>query len=476
MTFDDFRVNDNENLILCTDSYKYSHWNQLPSDVTALSEYLEARGGPFATSRFFGLQDIIIRHLLRPVTMEDVEEARALVPAHMGTDCFNEKGWRNLVVDHRGRLPIEIWAVPEGLDVPVRNVLMQIVNTDPRFAWLPTFLETLLQQVWAPTTVCTISAQVHRVFRAALERSSDDIAAKLPFAMQDFGCRGVPTMGTAALLGLANLVNGKGTDTVPALREARRAYGARAVAGYSIPAGEHTEILAWGKDGEEAYFVKLFDHYLKPGKIVAAPIDTYDMTHCLEHIICERLRERIRNSGGTYVARPDSGDPRKVVVWALRVLADHFGTTENAKGFLVLHPSVRVIFGDAMDLQRVEDTLRAVLAAGFSADNVTFGMGGGLLQKINRDIQRFAVKGSAIERSGTWYGMRKTVRSDPAKASKAGRLALVGDGARVQTVQLDDLSDRTNRLRPVYRNGELLVFQQWEDDVLATAATNDGHG
>jgi nicotinamide phosphoribosyltransferase len=34
----------------------------------------------------------------------------------------------------------------------------------------------------------------------------------------------------------------------------------------------------------------------------------------------------------------------------------------------------------------------AIEAAGFAADNVVYGMGGGLLQKVNRDTMSFATK------------------------------------------------------------------------------------
>jgi nicotinamide phosphoribosyltransferase len=485
MKFSDFQVNDNDNLILNTDSYKVSHWAQLPPNATALNVYLEARGGPFATSRFFGLQGILIRHLMRPVTWENFEEARALITEHFGSPgAFNERGWKELIEKHGGLAPVEISAVPEGMDVPIHNVLMQVVNTDPAFAWFPTYIETLLQQVWGPTTVATLSAHVHRVFRGALERSSDAADAKMPFAIQDFGLRGVPSMESGALLGLANLVNGKGTDTMPALREARMSYGARKVAGYSIPAGEHTEILAWTKaDGahdEEGYLANLFDRFLGPGKTVAAPIDSYSGKYFMEQLIGTRFRERIMNSGGTFVARPDSGDPASVVPWVLSILASRFGTTPNSRGYAVLHPSVRVIFGDGMTFTSIGTTLDAVLRAGFSAENVTFGMGGGLLQKIDRDTQRFAIKGSAVEKDGRWIEMRKESLDDPQKASLAGRLALVEDASDesqsrarlLQTVTIESLRGRANLLRPVFRNGELLVFQQWEDDVLATAAAN----
>jgi nicotinamide phosphoribosyltransferase len=468
------KINEN-NVALLVDSYKYSHWLQLPERISGMSEYLEARGGPFAYSRFFGLQAIIKRHLLRRFTESDAEVARSII------EPFNMAGWLRIAREHGGRLPVEIHAVPEGTDVPVSNALMRVVNLDPELAWLPTFLETLLQQVWGPTTVCTLSAHVRDIIKHDLEKTCDDPSSNISFKLHDFGLRGLSNMTSGGQLGLAHLVNFMGSDTVPALIEAMNYYNADGVVGFSIPAGEHSEILAWGADGEAEYFRNLFERFLQKGKVVAAPIDTYDMAYCLETLICDEFRERIMTSGGTYVARPDSGDPVEVVPWTLKTLAKAFGTATNDKGFKVLHPSVRVIFGDGMSLDRIRATNQAVITAGFSVENVTYGMGAGLLQKIDRDVQRFAIKASAVQHEdGTWVSIRKTVSSDPSKASKAGRLALVhnhgwNDVSRHnngwETVPFERLNGREDQLRCVYRNGELLVDDTF-DAVRARALKN----
>ena len=57
-----------------------------------------------------------------------------------------------------GKLPIEIKAVEEGTPVEVGNVLMTVENTDKQCYWLPNYLESLLLQVWYPSTVATLSA------------------------------------------------------------------------------------------------------------------------------------------------------------------------------------------------------------------------------------------------------------------------------------------------------------------------------
>jgi len=48
-----------------------------------------------------------------------------------------------------------------------------------------------------------------------------------------------------------------------------------------------------------------------------------------------------------------------------------------------------VIQGDGINKDTVRSILAAALDAGYSAQCVAFGMGGGLLQKVNRDTMGF---------------------------------------------------------------------------------------
>ncbi|HZZ65995.1 MAG TPA: nicotinate phosphoribosyltransferase [Candidatus Baltobacteraceae bacterium] len=444
---------NNYNLILDTDSYKYSHYAQLPSGTTHISSYIESRGGDFPFARFFGLQGLIKQHFLRPVTVEQVEEGASIATQH-GLP-YNHAGWMRIVEKHHGLLPVQIEAVPEGVDVPAGNVLAQIVNTDPEFAWLPAFIETSLLRLWYPTTVCTLSATAKRSIMEQLDRSCDDPAAVIPFRLHDFGARGVSSYESAAIGGLAHLVNFLGTDTVAALTYAAQYYH-EPMAGYSIPAMEHSTVTAWGRDGEARAFENMIDHFAQPGKVFAIVADSYDIDYAVEEIIGRQLREKIVNSGATLVVRPDSGDPKDVVPRVLASLARNFGATKNQKGYLVLAPSVRVIQGDGMELSTIASTGEAILKAGFSAENCAYGMGGGLLQKVNRDTMKFAMKVSAAMINGQWIDVFKSPKGDMSKRSKAGRLALTSD---LQTVRLEELGARENLLRPVLRNGELLIDQ-----------------
>jgi nicotinamide phosphoribosyltransferase len=172
------------------------------------------------------------------------------------------------------------------------------------------------------------------------------------------------------------------------------------------------------------------------------------------------LKEKVVHRAGTLVVRPDSGKPREVVLKVLEILGSKFGYETNAKGYRVLHPKVRVIQGDGVNYWTIQDTLTAMNRAGWSADNITFGMGGALLQQLNRDTQQFAFKSSNV----TVNGEDRDVFKDPVeghdKASKRGRMALHLTNGRWKTVRLRrGVDDPEDRLKPVFRDGELLVQQ-----------------
>ena len=91
----------------------------------------------------------------------------------------------------------------------------------------------------------------------------------------------------------------------------------------------------------------------------------------------------------------------------------------------MLPPQIRVIQGDGIDYEMAGAILAAVKRSGWSADNVGFGMGGGLLQKLDRDTQEFAFKCSEVRVKGERRHVYKDPVTDHAKRSKPGRLKLV---------------------------------------------------
>jgi nicotinamide phosphoribosyltransferase len=445
-------------LVLNTDSYKASHWLQYPPGTTTVFSYIEARGGSLPYTVFFGLQALLKEYLTQAVTSDDVALAAEVCAAH-GVP-FNREGWQYIVDAHAGRLPVRIRAVPEGTVVPVGHALVTVENTDPACWWLTSFLETALLRVWYPTTVASHSQATRRLIAAALERTGDP--AGLSFKLHDFGARGVSSLESAVLGGMAHLVNFQGTDTMSALLGARAYYG-EPMAGFSIPAAEHSTITAWGRDGELDAYRNMLRQFARPGALLAVVSDSYDLDVAVARLWGGALRDEVIASGATVVIRPDSGDPTSVVLRTVRTLDASFGSDVNAKGYKVLR-HVRVIQGDGITRASIASILGALESAGYSADNVAFGQGGALLQQVNRDSLGFAMKASAAQVGGSWRDVFKAPVTDPAKRSKAGRLTLMRRGDAFATVRLDSpgyqqaLADgATEVMRTVFEDGRLLV-------------------
>jgi len=91
------------------------------------------------------------------------------------------------------------------------------------------------------------------------------------------------------------------------------------------------------------------------------------------------------------VLRPDSGKPVDVVLEALKAAETVFGCDTNSKGFKVIK-GAGVIQGDGIDPKVISEILNRILEEGYSAQNLAFGMGGNLLQNVNRDTMSFATK------------------------------------------------------------------------------------
>lgn len=449
-----------ENLILDTDSYKSSHWLQYPPGTKAVFNYLESRGGQYDKTVFFGLQYLLKRYLTTPVTKEDVEEAATFFKAH-GLP-FNFEGWMGIVTEHGGRIPMRIKALPEGTVTETGIPLLTCESTDPRFFWVVGWFETMVMRIWYPTTVATLSFHMRKVLKDYLVQTSDSIEG-LPFKLHDFGSRGVSSRESAAIGGAAHLVNFMGSDTVAGVEMANRYYGA-GMAGFSIPAAEHSTITSWGRKGEVEAYENMLAQFARPGSILAVVSDSYDVFDAANHLWGETLRQKVIDSGATLVIRPDSGDPVTVVNQLLHILEARFGSVRNSKGYRLLN-HVRLIQGDGCNPYTIECILKSTKLAGFSTDNLAFGMGGGLLQQVNRDTQKFAYKLSAIEREygepdgmtvTRWEDVFKDPVTDPGKKSKRGRLGTrpmtIGSGHIVTTDE-----DVDNILRPVYENGRLLV-------------------
>jgi nicotinamide phosphoribosyltransferase len=453
-----------ENFLIDTDSYKVSHYLQYPPGTTSMFSYIESRGGDYKKTVFFGLQYYLKKYLSHRVTVEEVEEAKEFFEAH--GEPFNYEGWMYIAKDLGGKLPVRIRAVPEGSVVPTHNILVSIESTDPKVFWVVSWVETMLLRVWYPINVATRSHKIRQIILEALQVSADDPEAEINFKLHDFGSRGVSSQESAMIGGAAHLVNFMGSDTVVGVRCANKFYNTK-MAGFSIPAMEHSSVTSWGKDHEADAYRNMLQKTAKPGGLVACVSDSYNLWNACSNLWGKELKDEVIKSGATVVIRPDSGDPSSVVLRTVQLLEEKFGSTVNSKGFKVLN-NVRVIQGDGINEDSIQEILNNLLDHAYSASNIAFGMGGALLQQHNRDTLKFAMKCSHIYRTVHGEQVSVDVFKDPitdhGKVSKAGRLDLIRDmSGNWSTVTLGDRDHHLlTVMETVYENGEVLVNETFD--------------
>lgn len=465
------------NPILTSDSYKYSHYLQYPEGTQFVNSYVESRGlctevkaaGWDDEVVFFGLQMFIKRNLTRRITMEHIDDAEEYCRDH--GEPFNRAGFEYIVEKYDGFYPIEVQAVPEGHVMKSHNVQVQVINTDERCYWLTSFIETeLLGCVWYPSTVATQSREIKKVIAGFMDETAGHREG-LEFKLHDFGYRGVSSRESAGIGGVAHLVNFMGTDTTQANLFAKAFYGEK-MAGFSVPAAEHSTTTTWGGvKGEVESFRNMLSQFEGKFPIISVVSDSYDIYNAITNLWGGELKEEVDRAGqlgSKLVVRPDSGDPTIVPVECIELLMEKFGYTYNDLGYKVLPPHIGVLQGDGINIESIRTILQNMKDAKLSAENIVFGMGGALLQKVDRDTLKYAMKASEIQVNDQNRDVYKDPVTDKGKMSKRGRLAVIettGIGARGHyTLRERDLSyGDKNLLRPVFRNGEILVDDTFTD-------------
>lgn len=457
------------------DSYKWGHFRQIRPGTQYISSYIESRGvevGRQWNSHVVAGMTYYLNEYMRKPLVTDKAITRLARRMETHGVSFDEAGWRHIVNKHGGYAPVCIQAIAEGSVVPLKTPIVQIVNTDPAVPAIGPWLETqLLRSIWYPSTVATQSFHIKRIIRSYMQSTAGHEEG-LDFKLHDFGARGVSSSESAQIGGVAHLFNFKGSDNFEAIEMAEEIY-MEEMAGFSVDAAEHSTVTSFG--GEQ-YEVEAYQHVLNQfgigNKIFSVVSDSYDIYNAIDNIYGKQLKEQVEAlgpKGAKLVVRPDSGDPVIVVIDVINKLMDKFGYTLNSKGYKVLPPYLGVLQGDGINETSIRQILAQMKIARLSAENVVFGMGGALLQGVNRDTLKFAMKASAAKghtfNNGDWYDITKNPRTDPTKRSKGGRHAVIksSDFADYYTTipesqYLQEYKNNgfTNCLEDVYKNGEIL--------------------
>lgn len=399
---------------------------------------------------WYGIRYIVEQYIERKWTKDDVKKADLFYSKHQAPNNSAYPYPRDLflkfIKENKGYMPVKVEALPEGMAILPHVPVFQI-TAEGEYSRLCTFLETLMVQVWYPATVATLSRRAKDVIAEAFDKSVQQ-GRKNPLLMSrlhDFGFRGTTCLEQSVIGGIAHLLNFDGTDTLSAAYYAQFALNNGNPVGMSIPATEHSVMTSWPTEQEA-----IENMIAKFGSgLFATVMDSYDYKNALDTVV-PAVSKQVVESGGYWVLRPDSGDPCDAVIAALRAAEKTFGFDVNNKGYKVTR-NVGVIQGDGIDIDTVRKILNRALAEGFSAQNIAFGMGGGLLQKVNRDTMSMAVKLCQITyKDGTVRDVMKCPSDDVSKASLPGELAVkLVDG--IPTVYPASLvKPEENLLRIVY--------------------------
>lgn len=468
------------NPIISTDSYKISQGamyddNESTKLVGMYATIVPRTGGKYEYIVVSGIA--YLKHILAniKITSEHIDEAETFYEGHFGFKVFDRTPWDIIVNRYDGRLPLKICALPEGIIIPAGTPIITIENTDTDCAHIVSHFEGMIQKIiWYMTTVATVSLSFSTVMKKALKKSSDDWEPALKFMHHDFGYRGATSEEAAIMYGMSHLYVSMGSDTVSAIRwimdhmPEHDANGIKQMAGFSVPASEHNQMMSRGVTGEMGLVKNIIKKF--PTGIVSVVADTFDMEAHIEAITTGEFHESIMRRDGKYVIRPDSqfvGTTKlETVIKILEIMEKNMPTliTINSKGFKCLPSKYGIIYGDGLDINDISDILTGIIEFGWAATNIVFGTGGNLAQKnIDRDTLRFAMKSSEqtyliTKDDGTFHTeIRNVSKKTPGKESKDGRFKVIDTGAygTIETHPLDSFGT-ANLLETIFINGNVI--------------------
>jgi len=389
-----------------------------PTGASYMFDYMESRGGLYPATMFVGLQAMLKEYFTTPIIADEVEEAAQFAKEH--GEPFDYDGWMYIVNELDGKLPIRIRAVKEGTLVPTSNAMVTIESTDPKVFWIVSWMETFFMKVWYPINISTRSFYVKRMLK---EFSNQTGSGFVDFSYHNFGDRGSSSVEAAAIGGMAHLTQFQGTDNFNSLKFVFENYGERNV-GFSIPASEHSTVTSWGQENE----FKMIENYVEQFKgspIIACVMDSYNIYDAVKFVTTGDMKNKIESDEyPIFVIRPDSGNPVEIIGAIINTMEDNsVAFTMNEKDFK-MWKKYRIIWGDGINMDTMQEILEYVTDRGYSSDNIAFGSGGWLMQAHDRDTQRFAIKCSSITVNNEPRDVFKDPITDHGKKSKKGVITL----------------------------------------------------
>lgn len=479
------------NPMLLIDFYKAVHAEMLPKNITKSVSYFTPRMSRvkrWGKVVMFGLQGFIKTYLIDYFNEEFFDksfeeiiyEYKRIMDASLGKDTYKIDKIENL---HKlGYLPIEIVALPEGTMVPMHVPMFGITNTHKDFAWLPQALESLISaEMWHPMLAATVGKTYRDIVNYYYDLTCDDSIPKSK-ALGAFDFRGEECLESAVKAGAGWCLSFLNTATVPTIPYFEKNYFCDCTkedVAYGSPSTEHSVMCSnYAIDGDEITLLRRLLTEIYPNTSFSAVLDSYDYWNVINNIL-PQLKTEIMNHNGCMLMRGDSGDCVEVVTKTVFKLWDEFGGTINSKGYKILDPHVKAIYGDSITVQRCEEIYKILMENGFSCSNVALGVGSfsfqcieedGFLKPFTRDTFSSCIKATYCEIDGKPFPIFKNPKDGGFKKSQKGccRVYTRCDGSiyyedELTWEQATDYEKRGNMLIPVFKDGELLKEQSLKE-------------
>lgn len=476
------------NLILDVDSYKNDHGRMLKDGVEYLQSSIIPRKNKsdIFTSYVipFGYIYTIQNYLTLPITVEDIDEAEFYF--HLQGYDFDRSRWEYIVENHGGYLPLKINAVKEGEQIPLNMPLVRVENTDPKCAWLVSYIETmLLRGTWYGTTVATNAHSIKKILKETAEKTVGELA-NIEYHLHNFGARGGSSLESEIISSMAHAISFSGSDSMQANKAIYENYlkpkgiKVKTYVG-SVIASEHSVSCSnsnYELRDDYEIAVKMLDileqeiekqekkgnFYEKTGQqvIVSIVSDTYDIYRFVDKYLGILLKDRIEKlgeRGGKVVVRPDSGDPTIIPIEMIKILMSRFGYHTNAKGYKTLPVYLGVLQGDGINGKSIQAILHNLEEEKLSLSNLIFGMGGKLVMPVGgRDEYSFAMKATAqkLKGSNEWQHLIKDPITDSGKKSHSGHISTYKNSSGKMIVAEIERMDKEKLLNEPYWNDVLV--------------------
>ena len=377
-----FKVNP----LLMIDFYKSTHRRQYPPNVVFITSYYVPRMTRIKNNMVsaFGVQyfcqkflvDIFNEWFFNQPREEICRGYCRILDHTIGPKAYSPESVEELY--DLGYLPISISTVPEGMRVPIKVPTVKIENTDPRFPWLTNTIESLFSaEFWDANIWATIGYDYRQIVDKYYALTVDDDVPKAR-ALGDFSFRGEHGFESACKCSAAFCLSFLNTATVSAIPWLEYYYDCdctKEPVGFGAISTEHSVMCSnYFVDGNEKAFIRRALTELYPDQNFSCVMDSYDYWNVVDNIL-PKLKKEIMEHNGCLSVRGDSGDPVEVVTETVEHLWKTFGGTINSKGYKVLDPHVKAIYGDSITLQRSEKIYQILMDKGFAANCVSLGVG-----------------------------------------------------------------------------------------------------